>query len=112
MSSTVVSSSSSSSASAMLRSCSVLLALVICCLAMGACTEAGPAFPEFRGSSFGLVPQREERYNNLIEALMMQGGLGRVRGRANGFVDGGAPSKRQLRYHQCYFNPVSCFRRK
>nr|ABY26679.1 VP1.6 [Lychas mucronatus] len=23
-----------------------------------------------------------------------------------------AASKRQIRYHQCYFNPISCFRRR
>uniref|UniRef100_T1KW26 Uncharacterized protein n=1 Tax=Tetranychus urticae TaxID=32264 RepID=T1KW26_TETUR len=22
------------------------------------------------------------------------------------------PEKRQIRYHQCYFNPISCFRRR
>ncbi|XP_037076613.1 uncharacterized protein LOC119097752, partial [Pollicipes pollicipes] len=22
------------------------------------------------------------------------------------------PAKRQIRYHQCYFNPISCFRRR
>lgn len=50
--------SSLPSASAMLRSCSILLALVICCLAMSeARAEAAPSFPEFRGTSFGLGPQ-------------------------------------------------------
>ncbi|XP_053208856.1 uncharacterized protein LOC128392802 [Panonychus citri] len=23
-----------------------------------------------------------------------------------------SPEKRQIRYHQCYFNPISCFRRR
>ncbi|XP_067144821.1 uncharacterized protein AstC [Centruroides vittatus] len=26
--------------------------------------------------------------------------------------EGRATSKRQIRYHQCYFNPISCFRRR
>jgi len=92
---------------------SVLLAFVICLACSPAQAEPAPSFPEFRGMSpFGLGPQKEDRYNSLFEAIMMQGGLGRGRGGSSSYAEGMAPSKRQLRYHQCYFNPVSCFKRK
>ncbi|KAF8793424.1 Allatostatin like protein [Argiope bruennichi] len=28
------------------------------------------------------------------------------------FADADIPAKRQMRYSQCYFNPISCFKRR
>lgn len=90
----------------------MLLGIAACVILMVASASAGPSYPEYRQSAFtfrnGLPKDENIR---LIEDLISNGGLGARVMRPPGFEDA-APNKRQLRYHQCYFNPVSCFKRK
>ncbi|XP_018495151.1 uncharacterized protein LOC100898959 [Galendromus occidentalis] len=93
--------------STMLRTCGLIAFVAIVFLACSADAEPAGGLQDIR-AFYGFQAPKDERMNNIIEALI-QGGLGRGR---NSYAEPMAPSKRQLRYHQCYFNPVSCFKRK
>ncbi|CAM1304422.1 Uncharacterised protein g3762 [Pycnogonum litorale] len=50
--------------------------------------------------------------NQMAPTSINRGGLRMKENDQNEEVVRSVPSKRQLRYHQCYFNPISCFRKR
>ncbi|CAG2115240.1 unnamed protein product [Medioppia subpectinata] len=56
-------------------------------------------------SNRALYLDKMDKLGAIISPKQRIGGLGSLPGYES-------HQKRQIRYHQCYFNPISCFRRR